>query len=103
MSALSTNADTLVATFSYSEGDFELTTMEGGGETFDYIDLPGECHLSAAAEPMLPVVTGTLVVPWGSSVNSVRVLADKAGQGVYLVKAGGDDFWSEARRANTNS
>jgi len=30
--ALSANADTLVATFSYSQGDFEFTTIEGGGE-----------------------------------------------------------------------
>ncbi|MEE9455832.1 MAG: class I SAM-dependent methyltransferase, partial [bacterium] len=29
--------------------------------------------------------------------KTVRVLADKAGLEVYLVEAGGDDFWSEAR------
>jgi hypothetical protein len=87
MSALSANADTLVATFSYSQGDFEFTTIEGGGETFDYIDLPGECHLSVASEPMLPLVTGTLVVPWGSTVNSVAITdsASEVLEGDYYV------------------
>ena len=85
--ALSAKADTLVATFSYGQDDFEFTTMEGGGETFDYINLPAECHLSAAAEPMMPLVTAAFAVPWGSTVKAISVTASTSEvlDGVYYV------------------
>jgi len=66
-------AGTLVATFYYAEGDFEFTDEEGGGDTFDLIELPGELHFMNPGEPMMPLVTAAFAVPWGSTVNAVSV------------------------------
>ena len=67
------NAETLVTTVSFAEGDFTFSTREGGGETFDYIDLPGQLHLNTPGAPMLPLVATAFAVPWGSTINNINV------------------------------
>lgn len=71
-------AETLVTTFNFEEGDFGFTHKEGGGETFDYIELPNALHLNKPAAPMLPLVAAAFAVPWAATVNSITVTASNA-------------------------
>jgi hypothetical protein len=73
--AVCSNGDTLVATFYYAEEDFQFSDEEGGGETFDFVELPGELHFMNPGEPMMPLVNAAFAVPWGSTVNAISITA----------------------------
>jgi hypothetical protein len=102
--ALCSSADTVVATFEFSQDDLVFTTKDGGGDAYDYVYMPGELQSTTPGAPWLPVVTAALAVPWGSTVNSITV-TDSYGEALdgdyYLYPTqepewleGGDASWT---------
>jgi sugar lactone lactonase YvrE len=75
--AVCSNADTLVATFEYAEPDFEFSDEEGGGDTFDFIELPGELHFMNPGEPAGPKILQ--VTTSGSVIDSFQYDGEEGG------------------------
>jgi hypothetical protein len=73
LTGLCARADTVVATFEFSQDDLVFTTKDGGGDTYDYVYMPGELQSTTPGAPLLPVVNAALAVPWGATVNSIAV------------------------------
>ena len=69
-----TFADTKTITLNYNENDISYYTQDN----FDIISLPEFSHLSdslLAGEPMMPVGTIRVLLPFGMEVSSVRIIS----------------------------
>jgi len=49
--ALCSSADTVVATFEFSQEDLVFTTKEGGDDAYDYVYMPGELQSTTPGAP----------------------------------------------------
>jgi hypothetical protein len=100
--ALCSSADTVIATFGFSQDDLVFTEKDGGGYTYDYVYMPGGLQSTTPGAPLLPVVNAALAVPWGATVNSVAVTdsAYEPIEGEYYLYPTQEPEWLEGGDAS---